>query len=435
MKRVTALILAGALIWPAGLWAQPAPEQDDRYSFEFREADVQDVLFAIGQEAGFNMMLGEGVSGKLTISFQRVALMDVFHAILRQFDLTAFREGSIVRVMKSPLPPGEESLVTRMIEINFDKAAAAAANIQPLLSSKGKIVVDSRANVLIIRDVPENVEALVQLLKGTGTVYNPLMLDSRDRQVLIEARIVEATSNLSRELGVQWGGRFLNTSGATTLEVTGAPQTGGVGPSGAPFAVNLPARVAPGEGGGIGMAFGLLPGQPGATLDLRLLAMERTGRGKVLSAPRILTLNNKPATISAGTDILIPVTTVAAAGATATTAVQTISATLALVVTPRITPEGAVIMHISLNKKEPDFTRTVGGIPSILTRTAETDLIVDDRETIVIGGIFTRNAQKSVSGVPWLSKIPLLGWLFRRQSTEEVVSELLVFISPTVVKG
>ena len=266
---------------------------------------------------------------------------------------------------------------------------------------------------------------------------------------MIEARIVEANTDFTRELGVQWGGLRTTQNGnvLTTLHGGATKQnstdtvakalTGGIGLSGGPFAVNLPANVRPGHGGSFGITFGNLADT--LRLDLQLSALEDTGKGKILSMPRILTLDNKEAKISSGTEILVPVTSIVTAGAATgggsaagPSGVTVINAKLELSVIPHVTPTGEIVLHVIADKKDPDYTRAVLGIPPLTTRTAETDLLAKNGETVVIGGIYTKSEQIDESGVPWLSKIPFLGWLFKTRATIESQNELLIFITPTI---
>jgi type IV pilus assembly protein PilQ len=213
------------------------------------------------------------------------------------------------------------------------------------------------------------------------------------------------------------------------------PQLGDIGMSGNAFVVNLPAAVGSGSGGAIGISFGKLGGK--LSLDLQLSAMQTTGNGKILSNPKVMTLNNKEAKISSGTDI--PVRTVVAsattgAGSTNTASVQVISASLGLSVVPAITNDDRISLTIKVEKSEPDFSNQVEGIPTITKRNADTQLVVNNGETVVLGGILTKNEGESESGVPLLSKIPLLGWLFKKKSKFDNQSELMIFITPTIVK-
>jgi type IV pilus assembly protein PilQ len=220
--------------------------------------------------------------------------------------------------------------------------------------------------------------------------------------------------------------------------------TGGTGISGNGLVVNLPAAVGLGTGGALGFSYGNVANT--LDLDLQLSALEVSGRAKILSNPRIVTLDNKGATISTGTEILIPVTSIVTgvgagastsatnSGGEITSGVTTINAKLELNVTPHVTPDGQILMHVKTDKKDPDFTRTVENIPPLNTRSAETDLLVKDGETIVIGGIYTRNEGTTINGVPWFYKIPLLGWLFKKQTKQDLQTELLIFITPSVYK-
>ena len=415
------------------------------FTMEFRDADLKDVLRAIGQENRLNIIMSDDVQGKLTLSFQRVPLEQAMDAILKINNLSAYRDGNIVRVVKSAFSEGEENLVTRMVPIQYAAVKDTAESLKALMSKKGNVTADSRTNTLILRDVPENVDRLEAMIRK---------LDTKTPQILIEARIVEATSNFARELGIQWGGTYNGGrsksitlfSGGTKQKSTDeffTPLSGGVSPGNNGFNVNLPAAVGPGAGGAIGLLLSNASGTK--SLDLQLSALEDSGKGRILSSPRILALDNKEAKISSGTEILIPVTSIigvsggsstsnAGGGATGTTGVTTIAAKLELTVTPHVTPDGQIVMHVKTDKKEPDFSKEVNNIPPLTTRTAETDLLVKDGQTIVIGGIYTRNQGESVNGIPWLSKIPILGYLFKKTSKTDTQTELLIFITPTLYK-
>jgi type IV pilus assembly protein PilQ len=212
------------------------------------------------------------------------------------------------------------------------------------------------------------------------------------------------------------------------------PQTGDIGPSGNAYVVNLPANVGAGSGGALGISFGKLGGK--LSLDLQLSAMQSTGNGKILSNPKVMTMNNKEARISSGTDI--PVRTVSATaqttgGSVNTASVQMISASLALSAVPTITNDNKIAMTIKVEKSEPDFSHQVDGIPTITKRDATSEVVMNNGETIVLGGILTKNEGESESGIPFLSKIPVIGWLFKNKSTFENQTELMIFITPTIV--
>lgn len=393
------------------------------FTMEFRDAEIKDVLRAIGQEHRLNIIVSDDVSGKLTLSFQKVTLQEAIDAILRVQNLIAFQDGDIIRVVKSPFGEGDELLVIRIIPINFASVKETSDTVKGLLSKKGSLSVDARTNTLLVRDVPDNVARIAEIIK---------QLDSKTPQVMIEARIVEVNTNFTRELGVQWGGRRQATTSSGTSVVSGLNSlTGGTGLSGNGLVVNLPAAVGSGVGGALGFTFGNVANT--FDLDLQLSALEISGRAKILSNPRIVTLDNKEAKISTGTEILIPTTTIVSGGST-TSGVTTINAKLELAVTPHVTGDGQILMHVKTDKKDPDFSRTVQNIPPLTTRSAETDLLVKDGETIVIGGIYTRNEGATVSGVPWFNRIPILGWLFKKQIKVDNQTELLIFITPIVYK-
>ncbi len=444
---LVALLLYGAAARPAAAAEDDARHSGPPFSLEFRDADLKDVLRALGQENGLNIIVADDVAGRVTLSFQRVGLWEALDSIVRANGLLYVREGNLVRVMRSPFADGEADLETRLVPINFSTAKDSAEAIRQLLSKKGTLSIDERTNTLILRDVPDNVTRIAGILKK---------LDSRTPQVLIEARIVEAATNFSRELGVQWGGKYTGTNSTGTSTVAGGvsqatpggaanPTTGAVGMSGNNFIVNLPAGSVGGAtgGGAIGFSFGSISNK--FALDLQLAAMEDTGKGRILSNPKVLTLDNKEAKISSGTEILVPVTTIttgaSSTGGTSSTSgsgsssggVQTINAKLELVVTPHVTPDNKVALKVKADKKDPDFSRTVQNIPPLTTRSAETNLLVDNGETVVIGGVYTKNEMEQERGIPWFSKIPVIGWLFKKNQKVENQTELLIFITPTII--
>ncbi len=413
------------------------------FYMELRNADIKEVLRALCQENGINIIIGDGIEGVITLSFKDVTFDDAFKAILRMNNLTSYREGNIIRVMPSPFPVEEAGLVTHMMAINFANAKDMQETVKGLLSKNGTVMADSRTNTLVIRDLPGNLQKISEVVHR---------LDSKTPQVMIEARIVEVNTNFSRELGVQWGGQYTSRSGstATTLHGGGFKNqatdtffeaiTGGTGVSGGPFAVNLPAQVGSGAGGAFGLSIGNVANTQ--LLDVQLSALEDAGKGKILSNPIIMTLNNKEAKISSGTEILIPTTSIVStsvsssssdvSGGTSSTGVTTIDAKLELTVTPQVTPDDQILIHVHVDKKDVDFSRQVQNIPPLTTRTAETDLLIRDKETIVIGGIYTHAETSGEAGVPWLSKIPILGWLFKKETKIEVQNELMIFITPTI---
>ncbi len=262
-------------------------------------------------------------------------------------------------------------------------------------------------------------------------------LDTATPQVLIEARIVEVDTSFSRELGVQWGGSWSNR-GQTRVGITGIQDSTGSSVPGQTltnttpytaaavpptYAVNLPAAVGLGAGGGIN--FGIL--RDNLRLDFSLSALEASNKGRVISSPKVITIDNKEATIEQGTQI--PYSTVSASG----TNTQFIDATLSLKVTPHITPDGGVIMKLEA-KNDSQGEVGASGQPSINKKKATTEVLVRDGETAVIGGILQITRKENQAAVPWLSKIPVLGFFFRKDVNQSTNRELLIFITPKILK-
>ena len=406
-----------------------------RFSMEFRNAEIKDVLRAVGQAANLNMIIGDDVSGQVTLSLKNVNLLDALQAVLKTKGFTYVREGNILRVL-SLSDVKDEDMETRVFPLGYASGKEVLAVVEKVKSNQAKVSVDKRMNALVVKDISLNIDSMERLLRN---------LDVRTPQVLIEARIVEVSKNYTRELGVQWGGQYTGnrttiSGGSTGINADGEvpavgsaifyPQAGDIGPSGNAYAVNLPAAVGPGSGGVLGVSFGSVSGR--LNLDLQLSAMVSTGNGKILSSPKILTMNNKKAVISSGVDIPVRVITSTTTGSS--DQLQIISTSLSLSTTPTITADKRIAMVVNVEKSEPDFTRQVDGIPTVTKRKANAELVVNDGETAVLGGILTKSEGEYEDGVPFLSKIPILGWFFKKKGTYDNQAELLIFITPTVVK-
>jgi type IV pilus assembly protein PilQ len=302
------------------------------------------------------------------------------------------------------------------------------ARVKDVLTERGSVSVDERTNVLIVKDVQE------ALVRAEGLVRN---LDTEIPQVLIESRIIEAGSNFSKALGVQWGGNaaFTQATGnATGLAFpNNAAAAGGIGGGSTTgsaanpnWAVSLPAPVGEGSGG----AVGLILGSAGSAfnLNLRITALENNGNLKTISAPKVATIDNKEATIGQG--VSIPFSQVSASGVNTTF----VEAKLELKVTPHVSADGSILLKIKATNNQPNPGLTgANGQPSISKREAETEVLVKDGETTVIGGIYTRTTASTRREVPWLGKIPILGWFFRSQAEQDDHTELLIFITPKIL--
>ncbi len=413
-------------------------------TIDLRAADISNVLRLISSESGVNIIAGDDVDGEVTMRLQGVPMDEAFLTILQSLSLGYEVRGNVIRVApQATLLEEEEAraeaqaraqevepLEVFLLPINYASASNLTTQVEGLLSPRGSVSVDDRTNTMILKDLPQNLESIRMLIET---------LDAQVPQVLIEARIVETNENFEREFGVQWGGDFSRSQGSGNPTGLMFPNvlgiSGGATDTDAPvegtsenpnYAVNLPATAGTGSGGALGLTMGSVGGS--VNLNLRLSAAEDQGYAQIISSPRILTLDNQEATISQGTSI--PISVVSAAG------VQTIfvDATLELTVTPHVTPDGYVRMSIEATKNEPDFQNTgARGDPTIIQNQAETELLVKDGDTTVIGGIYTENTGRSVNAVPFLHRIPILGFLFRNHSETENRSELLIFITPRIV--
>ena len=415
-----------------------------RITIDLRDADIQNVLRMIADEGNINIVAGEGVDGSVTLRLRSVPLDDALVVILRSQNLGWEQQGSIIRV--APISHFNdayerelerlsdqwmlEPLNVRIIALGYADAQLVAGLVSGIISERGWVSIDTRNNALIVTDVEANLDVAAALAAR---------VDTQTPQVLIEARIVETNDQFRRTLGIQWGFDFIadqslgNATGLlfpSTFGVAGGADDGqspNTGSSSTPsWAVNLPAPAGTGSGGAVGFTFGSL--SQAFNLNLRLSAAEDTGSVKIISAPRIMTLDNVTASITSG--VSIPVSVVSAAGAQT----QFVDATLQLTVTPRVTPDGNVFLSVSITKNEPDFENSgARGDPSIVRREASTQLLVADGDTTVIGGIFTRNSGMSTSRVPFFGSLPVIGPLFRNSSQTDNRTELLVFITPRIV--
>jgi type IV pilus assembly protein PilQ len=421
-----------------------------RIDLDLKDADIHNVLRLIGDVSRRNIVVADEVKGRVTIRLRNVPWDQALGVILQSKRLGMVEQGNMIRVAPLEQLQKERELEmerrkiavrlapieTRMMPISYAQASEVAQRVVVLLSSRGTVAVDDRTNTLIVRDVGAALDQVEELTRA---------LDTQTPQVLVEARIVEATSNYIKDVGIQWGGS--GTASATTgnptglafpssIGVTGGSNdanqpTGGISPftpvvPNPNFAVNLPAASGLGRGGALGLTLGSIDNN--VNLAVRLSALETSGLLRILSSPRVLTLDNLEAKISQGT--LIPFSQISAQG------VQTVfqEAKLQLLVRPHVTADGSVQMRVKINRDEPDFNQTSArGDPTILKREAQTELLVMDGHTAVIGGIFTRNSGRNLDQVPFFGDIPILGVLFQRRRSNDTRTELVIFITPRIV--
>jgi type IV pilus assembly protein PilQ len=415
-----------------------------RISLDLKDADIQNVLRLLADVSKLNIVAADDVKGKVTIKLRNVPWDQALDIILRSKQLDKTRVGNIIRVAPVDVLRKEEELrierakarveleplAVRLIPVSYAVATEIKPQVTALLSPRGKVNIDTRTNVLVVEDIAEVLLKVERLVRT---------LDTQTPQVLIEARIVEANTSFSRTLGIQWGGtvsasqEFGTSTGLSfpnNIHIAGASDdaqtpTAGVLASGNNFAVNLPAQIGTGSGGGLGFIFGSAGGA--ALLSVRLSAFEQVGKIKIISAPKVVTLDNKQAKIISGERV--PITVITANGPTT----RFIEANLELGVTPHVTQDGSILLNVSAHKNELSARRDILGTPGILTKEAETEMLVRDGDTAVLGGIYKRNATATDSYVPFLGRIPVLGWIFKSTAKVESREELLIFISPRIV--
>ena len=434
----------------ATIIAKSAPAQRNRrytgrrISLDLKDADIQNVLRLLADVSKLNIVAADDVRGKITIKLRNVPWDQALDIILRSKQLDKIRNGNIIRVAPIKTLQEEEDLrvkraksrvqleplSVRLIPVSYAVASEVAPQVKALLSERGKVNIDKRTNVLVVEDIQEILVKVERLVRT---------LDTQTPQVLIEARIVEARSNFSRELGIQWGGQFIAsqaTGNSTGLSFPNLVRVAGgaddqqnqvaTGVQPIPnYAVNLPAAVGAGSGGALGFTLGSIGGS--ALVNIRLSAAESEGKVKIISAPKVVTLDNAQAKIISGERI--PITVITANGPTT----RFIEANLELNVTPHVTQDGSILMNIIARKNELSDRVDNLGVPGIITKEATTEMIVRDGDTAVLGGIYRRTAQENDNYVPWLGKIPVLGWLFKNRTRSDARDELLIFISPRIV--
>jgi type IV pilus assembly protein PilQ len=444
-----ASFVSGALLQTKSVGGQKFTGR--RIDLDFKDADIHNILRLLSEVGGVNVVTSDDVQGSVTIRMRDVPWDQALDVILQAKGLGAERRGNLIRVAPQDVLEKERELAiarqkqqielapleTRLVPVSYATATDVQPRVQELMSPRGSVSVDQRTNVLIVRDIVDNLDDVEELVRT---------LDTQTPQVLVEARIVEATSNYVRDVGIQWGGdvslnqAFGNQTGLVfpsnvgiaggAYDSSGTP-TQGLSPIAAQtavpnFAVNLPAAAGAGAGGALGLTLGSVDGN--YNLNVRLSAAESTGTLKVISSPRVLTLDNHAARISQGTQI--PYSQVSAQGVQ--TAFQT--AVLELDVTPHVTADGSVAMKVNVTRNVPDFSRTgANGQPTILQRQAQTELLIGDGHTAVIGGIYTRNSARTVDQVPLFGDIPIIGRLFQRRRQSDERNELLIFLTPRIV--
>jgi len=425
-----------------------------KVALDFQDAEIKSILRALADVSGRNIVIDPDVKGRVNISLSRPVPWDqALSIILKTNGLDVEVEGNIIRIANASTMQKEKQkivevrlaqekllktekkarpLSVEIISINYSDAKDISTSLTGMLSKAGglaekpSIIVDKRTNNLIIKDLPEKIDAMKEVI---------VALDKMTQQVSIEARIVETSKNFAREIGIQWGAvdNYATTSGRWPKGVTYGGSASSF-PSGTDvaastgslygYAVNMPLTGTP--TGGIGLSLGSLL-LDRLSLDIQLSSMEDSGKGRILSTPRITTLDNNEAIIQSGSKI--PYQTISNNTITTTF----VDAQIKLTVTPHITTDNMVSMKIIADKSEPNFGRQVNGMPEIIERKASTEMIVADGETTVIGGLYKSTKNTSKRKVPWFADLPVIGRLFRTDAKQDTYEELLIFITPKIV--
>ncbi|WHS60793.1 type IV pilus secretin PilQ [Pseudomonas sp. G2-4] len=409
----------------------------EKLSLNFQDIEVRSVLQLIADFTNLNLVASDTVQGGITLRLQNVPWDQALDLVLKTKGLDKRKVGNVLLVAPADEIAARERqelesqkqiadlapLRRELLQVNYAKAADIAKLFQSVTSAeakadeRGTITVDERTNNIIAYQTQDRLDELRRIVA---------QLDIPVRQVMIEARIVEANVDYDKSLGVRWGGSIQNkgnwnSSGVTTGTSTTIGTPGSTGTN-QPF-VDLGAS---GNTSGIGIAFIT----DNVLLDLELTAMEKTGNGEIVSQPKVVTSDKETAKILKGTEI--PYQEASSSGATS---VSFKEASLSLEVTPQITPDNRIIMEVKVTKDEPDYLNKVQEVPPIKKNEVNAKVLVNDGETIVIGGVFSNTQSKVVDKVPFLGDVPYLGRLFRRDVVSEKKSELLVFLTPRIMNN
>ncbi len=411
---------------------------------DFQDANIKSVLRLLAEEGGVNIVSGDDVKGTVTVQMKNTPWDQILDTILGIQGLGKKKDGAIITIMtldklekqktQETVVQQVEPMLTRVIGINYTDAKALRDNLQELLTkdkdgkARGSIRVDEHSNSLIVQAGREDLTRILPIIEK---------IDKPTSQVQIKANIVETTKDTARQLGIQWGGlwnsgNFFVTPGGTGDTANPGKYTPiagpGIGLQG--FGVNFPATMTATASGSLGLMYGTIGGN---ILEVQLNALQKDGKLNILSSPSITTLDNQKAFTENGAKV--PYVTTETSGGALVKTVKFENVVLRLEITPHIIDGKNMKMKILVQKDEVDSTRSVEGNPFIIKKQTETNLIVQDGETIVISGLSKQTKQDSVSGIPGLKDIPVLGWLFKGDSKSDSLEEVLIFITPKILKA
>lgn len=418
----------------------------ERLSLNFQDIEVRAVLQLIADFTGLNMVASDTVSGNVTLRLKNVPWDQALDIILRSKGLGLRKIDNVIMVAPNAEIAAREKLEleaskqvdelaplrTEFIQVNYAKASELAklmkAEANNLLSARGSVTIDERTNTLIVQDVPASLKSIREML---------LKLDIPVRQVLIEARIVNASQSFVKDLGARFG-YSKNTKKGSTENTEGSPLIVFGGTNDGFLAGTEGTSIDTGSGEGLLVDLAAVPGNAAAAslvvgkigsylLQLELSALIADGKVEDIASPKIITANQRQARIESGVEI--PFQEASASGATTTAFKQ---AVLALDVTPQITPDDRVLLDLNVSQDTPGVA-VIGGIP-INTRRVQTQVLVDNGETVVLGGVYTSLDNKAANRVPFFSELPYVGFLFKQSTTRKTKSELLIFVTPKILK-
>ncbi|MDM7323192.1 MAG: type IV pilus secretin PilQ family protein, partial [Gammaproteobacteria bacterium] len=459
---------------PTAAGLGPKEYKGERLTLKFQDIEIRPLLQLLADFTGNNIVVSDSVQGRMSLRLENVPWDQAMDLILTTKGLSQRKNGNVIFVAPTAEIAAREKaemearkqtedlapLISDFMQVNYAKAAdsarllhptyrpagaggaaptpaaptggTAAARTRGFLAPRGTLTVDERTNTLLINDTPESLDKIRDLVKK---------LDTPIKQVLIESRIVIATDDFARELGLKWGvtGSFNNNgtpiflSGNTTgtagmVNNYAAGNAPGVPALDNRFNVNMPAGSFASKPvtGGLGLA--VLGSN--VLVDLELQALQVEGKGEIISSPRVITANGQKAVIKQGKEI--PYLQQTSSGATN---IAFKEAVLATDVTPQITPNNNVILDIKVQKDEPDFTRSINGVPPIDKREVETKVQVKNGETVVLGGIYEISSADQINKIPFLGDLPILGHLFKTNGTKNNKFELIIFVTPRIIEN
>ncbi len=418
--------------------------QGEKLSLNFQNVDVRRLLQVIGEFTGMNMVVSDSVGGSITLILKDVPWDQALDIILQQKGLDMRKNGNVIMIapreeiatkekleFESKVQIGDlEPLRTESFQMNYIKAADVQKLLvdpkQTLLSKRGSALLDDRSNMMFVKDTPSRLDDVREMIAKVDTPV---------RQVMIEARIVEAGDSFAKNIGVRLGYHDMTGGGDSGVAVggsladtgfhTGQSSTTPTWSSDSNF-VNLPATPRAGNAGVFSMI--LFNSAKTVFLNAEISALEADGRGKVISSPRVMTANQVEAIIEQGVEI--PYQQATSSGATS---VSFRKANLSLKVKPQITPDGKITMSLDINKDTPNTTLSTGAGVAIDTKHVKTEVLVENGGTVVIGGVYTQTIRDNTQRIPFFGDLPYIGWLFKNREWIDDKTELLVFITPKIV--